>query len=392
MQDSAPFEVTQLESIKTNFDLDFLEREEHFRKKVEHSSIVILGAAGSIGSSVVPLILKYSPRKLLLIDQDENRLTTLLRYIRAKSLVNTATEVQIMAADFASNYTLNAINEFAAQPTILNFAAAKHVRSERDQFGILHLLTENFLKPWKLIERTKPEFYFAVSTDKAANPVNFMGASKALHEQIITLQESASTTRFANVAFSQGSLLESWSHRIRWREPLVVPSDIERYLISHQDAAKLCAIAMTVDSEFKILVPSPNSVESKYLKDIAVEYLHTLGIRPEFYADYLEARSSLESNKIGTWPIVVTDSETHGEKKRETFIGELESSFKFTPNTEIVVPHVSSLEDLLNIQEFVSSQTTSLSAGIEIELLHLIKRVIPNFNPLRGLGSLDTRP
>jgi FlaA1/EpsC-like NDP-sugar epimerase len=393
MMNSLNSDESKVINLKNYFREDFVFIENTFREKLQNQDIILIGAAGSIGSAILPLILGIIPKNLLLLDHDENRLTNLLRLARAKEWISPHTKISVAAMDFGSTEAKQLLAHYSKNPIVLNFAAAKHVRSERDVYGIAHLLNENFIKPWQLIEDLNPRYYFGVSTDKAANPVNFMGASKALHEKLL-MYVNSSSTRFANVAFSQGSLLESWQYRLGWNEPLVAPSDIKRFLISHQDAAHLCAISISIANNSGILIPRENVVESFLLHEIAMRYLKGKNLKPVVFEDYHEAQQMLNSrnDESNEWPIVVTKSNTDGEKKFEEFVGRGENSSAITTHTCQVTPLPCKTEELLEIKNFVRHELFNLQNDWREKLIQLVSRVIPSFDPVSGLEKLDNRP
>ena len=375
------------------FQEDYLSIEKTFKEKLENQDVILLGAAGSIGVAMLPFILNALPRNLLLIDQDENRLTSLLRLVRAKEWAAPTTNLTLAAMDFGSVEARSLLSNFSKHPIVLNFAAAKHVRSERDRYGIGHLIIENFLKPWQLIEDLNPVFYFGVSTDKAANPVNFMGASKALHEKLLHFINSSSA-RFANVAFSQGSLLESWKYRLNWNVPLVVPSDIERFLITHEDAARLCAISISRANNSGVLIPRDGVVHSHFLRQVALDYLKAKGLRPVIFENYQEAQRFIDSTQRQEkeWPVVLTESNTSGEKKFEEFIARGEAALPLTPLTNQIIPKMVDHEALSRIRTCVLTQVISADSNWRENLTRLIMDAIPSFTPIPGDETLDLRP
>jgi FlaA1/EpsC-like NDP-sugar epimerase len=376
-----------------SFQEDFLSIERAFKEKLENQDLILVGAAGSIGFAMVPLILSASPRNLLLLDQDENRLTMLLRLIRAKNWVNPLTNLTLAAMDFGSIEAKQLLRTFSSNPIVLNFAASKHVRSERDIFGITHLLMENFIKPWQLIEDLNPKYYFGVSTDKAANPVNFMGATKALHEQLL-FSINSSSARFANVAFSQGSLLDSWRYRLRWKEPLVAPKEVSRYLITHADAANLCAISIAKCGDAGVLVPNVGVIKSFFLEEILMKYLMRNNLKPMVFENYYEAQQFLISvkRKENEWPIVLTTPDTSGEKLFEEFVGNGEKLSPVTNLTSQITPSKSTREQLEKIREYVL-QELIYNQENNIEMVQdLICEAIPSFKHSQSNESLDGRP
>jgi len=383
----------KLIGLQDYFEEDFSEVEGQFQNRLKGKDVIVIGAAGSIGFATVPFILNCSPNRVLLLDQDENRLTTLLRLIRAKDLAVNTSNLSIAAMDFGSKEAYKLLAEYSHNPVVLNFAAAKHVRSERDKYGIEHLLSENFLKPWKLIETINPEYYFGVSTDKAANPVNFMGVSKALHEQLL-FQTNSSSARFANVAFSQGSLLESWHYRLQWNEPLVAPKDIERFLITHEDAARLCAISIGAADSASVIVPNSGVVESLFLADVAEAFLKANDLEPVEFDNYVKAKKYLADRTWTgkSWPIVLTNSDTSGEKKYEEFVGLLEVPKHVTKKTSSLIPNRSTLAGLEAIKSYFERGSMMKSPNWREELISIITDVIPTFNPMFSDEILDNRP
>ena len=383
----------KLINLDNYFREDYLSIEKTFKEKLENQDIVLLGAAGSIGVAMLPFILSALPRNLLLIDQDENRLTSLLRLVRSKEWVSPSTNLTLAAMDFGSIEARNLLSNFSKKSMVLNFAAAKHVRSERDRYGIAHLMIENFLKPWQLIEDLNPVFYFGVSTDKAANPANFMGASKALHEKLLPLSNSTSA-RFANVAFSQGSLLESWNHRLKWQEPIVVPEDIERFLITHEDAAHLCAISISKASKSAILIPKEGIVQSYVLRDVAVTYLKNKNLQPIVFTNYEEAQRFIQSKRSADkeWPMVLTKSNTFGEKKYEEFIGKGERIETLSTLSNQILTTKVSLQILSDISSYITNQLFFKDDEWLENIIDLIRVAVPNFQPVFGSDNLDNRP
>ena len=219
---------------------------------------------------------------------------------------------------------------------VFNFAALKHVRSEKDIYSILQMLDTNLVrharfKRW-LSKYGHGRLYFAVSTDKAANPTSLMGASKRLMEDLtfgLYAAESQSTTsaRFANVSFSNGSLLDGFLHRIATRQPLAAPRDTHRYFISQTEAGELCLIAALLAPDKHIAFPNLTPAEElQSLESIAVRVLEYFGLTPQFYDDEEGARRDVERvARVGRWPLLLTPLDTSGEKSYEEFVGEGET-------------------------------------------------------------------
>ena len=380
--------------LPNHFLQDFEDSFEDYQARLNGKDVIVLGAAGSIGWWNIPLILSCSPRKILLLDFDENSLTNLLRFIRTTFENSSIPELRIAAMDYGSQEAKLMMESFSNCPILLNFAAAKHVRSQRDVFGISHLFKENFLKPKWLIENLQMEFYFMVSTDKAANPANFMGASKALHEKLISGFPGA-TTRFANVAFSKGSLLESWKLRLDWRQPLVVPMGIKRFLINHADAARLCAISIGGCPPGNAVVPKEGIVESRLLSDVCIQFVESQKLDPIIFERFEDAKLYLQNKELNSksWPIVLTNSQTHGEKEEEIFISKSEKTFDLTEKTlRIPITNVDT-EEIADIERHINTLSSiTIHKDWISELETLIRRVLVDYSPIHSANSLDERP
>jgi FlaA1/EpsC-like NDP-sugar epimerase len=301
-------------------------------KIVSKSRFLIIGAAGSIGQAVTKEIFKRTPQKLHAVDISENNMVELVRDIRS-SFGYIEGDFQTFALDVGS-VEYDAFIKFDGQyDYVLNLSALKHVRSEKDPFTLMRMIDVNILNTEKTLLQSVEKSvkkYFCVSTDKAANPVNMMGASKRIMEMFLmrrSIDITISTARFANVAFSDGSLLHGFNQRIQKRQPIVAPKDIKRYFLTPQESGELCLMSCIFGENRDIFFPKLNeSLHLTSFADIAVKYLNNLGYEPYICDSEDEARELAQIlPEQGKWPCLFTNSDTTGEKDFEEFYTENET-------------------------------------------------------------------
>ena len=311
---------------KLSFSEDISCNEELLTEIVIKSTFLIIGAAGSIGQAVTKEVFKRNPKKLHAVDISENNLTELVRDIRS-SFGYIDGDFRTFALDIGS-IEYDAFIEFDGKyDYVLNLSALKHVRSEEDPFTLMRMVDVNILNTDKTIKQSidnGTKKYFCVSTDKAANPVNMMGASKRIMEMFLmrrSLDINVSTARFANVAFSDGSLLHSFNQRIEKIQPIVAPNDIKRYFITTQESGELCLMSCIFGENRDIFFPKLNkTLHLISFVDIAVRYLKNNGFEPYFCKTEDEARKLMKTlPEQGKWPCLFTKSNTTGEKNVEEF-------------------------------------------------------------------------
>lgn len=308
------------------FTTDLIDHEEEIRSAVASSRILVVGAAGSVGRAVSKELFKRNPRVLHVVDLSENSLTELVRDIRS-SLGYIEGEFKTFCLDCGSLEFEAFIEHQRPYDYYLNFSAMKHVRSERDPYTLMRLIAVNILNGERLLSfaaQGRSSKYFAVSTDKATNPVNMIGASKRIMELLMmrrSAQVQVSTARFANVAFSDGSLLDSFTHRIRKRQPIAAPQDVRRYFITEREAGVLCLIAAFAGRNRETLFPKlSSSLHLMTFSQIAERYLESLGYTPYPCASEDEARDGIDDlTAKRMWPCYFFDSDTTGEKEFEEF-------------------------------------------------------------------------
>tara|TARA_B100000787_G_C16197323_1_gene301923 strand:- start:3751 stop:4941 length:1191 start_codon:yes stop_codon:yes gene_type:complete len=308
------------------FQSDLVNFSSQLTKSVQTSSFLIIGAAGSIGQAVVKEVFKRNPKKLHIVDISENNLTELIRDIRS-SFGYIKGDFKSFALDIGSIEYDAFIKSDGNYDYVLNLSALKHVRSEEDPFTLMRMIDVNIFNTNKTIRQSienGTKKYFCVSTDKAANPVNMMGASKRIMEMFLmrkSLEISISTARFANVAFSDGSLLHSFNKRIEKRQPIAAPHDVKRYFVTQQESGELCLMSCIFGENRDIFFPKlSKSLHLVSFADIAVKYLKDKGYEPYLCNTENEARKLIKTlPEEGKWPCLFTSSDTTGEKGFEEF-------------------------------------------------------------------------
>ena len=308
------------------FELDIKVYKEKLEQAVFTSTFLVIGGAGSIGQAVVKEIFKRNPRKLHVVDISENNIVELVRDIRS-SYGYIEGDFQTFALDVNSVEYDAFIQADGKYDYVLNLSALKHVRSEKDPFTLMRMIDVNILNTEKTLLQSiayGTKKYFCVSTDKAANPVNMMGASKRIMEMFLmrrSLEINISTARFANVAFSDGSLLHGFNQRIQKCQPIVAPQDIKRYFVTPKESGELCLMSCIFGENRDIFFPKlSESLHLISFAEIAIKYLKQLGYEPYLCSSEDEARLLAETLPAqGKWPCLFTDSDTTGEKDFEEF-------------------------------------------------------------------------
>ena len=311
---------------KELFIQDMLDHKTELLKLVSSASFLVLGGAGSIGQSVVKEIFKRNPLKLHVVDISENNLVELVRDIRS-SMGYIDGDFKTFALDIGSVEYDALIESDGDYDYVLNLTALKHVRSEKDKFTLMRMIDVNIFNTNKTIlqaikKNTKK--YFCVSTDKATNPVNMMGASKRIMEMFLmrsSLDIEISTARFANVAFSDGSLLHGFNQRIEKNQPIVAPNDIKRYFITPKESGEICLMSCMFGNNRDIFFPKlSKELHLVSFSDIATMYLTNKGYEPYLCRDEAEARLlAMSLPAEGKWPCLFSSSNTTGEKDFEEF-------------------------------------------------------------------------
>ena len=372
---------------KALFTQDIEKYNNELKNIVSNSSFLVIGGAGSIGQAVTKEIFKRNPKKLHVVDISENNMVELVRDIRS-SFGYIDGDFQTFALDIGSIEYDAFIKNDGEFDYVLNLSALKHVRSEKDPFTLMRMIDVNVFNTDKTIQQSiekGTKKYFCVSTDKAANPVNMMGASKRIMEMFLMRKSkdiSISTARFANVAFSDGSLLHGFNQRIQKRQPIVAPNDIKRYFVTPQESGELCLMSCIFGENRDIFFPKlSEDLHLITFADIAVKYLAQMGYEPYLCSSEDEARELIKTlPQEKKWPCLFTSSDTTGEKDFEEFFTEKETlDMQRFENLGIIKNELSIDENLLNHFESTIQEMKSNLKWNKEEIVDLFHTMIPDF-------------
>ena len=369
-------------------------------QEIKGKSICVIGGAGSIGSSFIKAILQFEPKSMVVVDLNENGLAELVRDVRSTEGLYVPDEFRCYTLNFADPIFERILREENGFDIVANFSAHKHVRSEKDRYSVQALIENNDIKAKKLMDLLKiypPKHFFCVSTDKAANPVNIMGASKRIMEDLVMAYNKyfkVTTARFANVAFSNGSLPDGWLHRIQKKQPLAAPSDVKRYFVSPEEAGQICMLACILGRGGEVFFPKLGQEQMLTFSSICDDFLKAIGVQKKQCATDNEARRyannmSYDSN---CYPVVYFQSDTTGEKAYEEFYVSGEKTdiqrFQALGVVEQTVRHdmkeldsfFEKLEGLFKKDDFTKAQ-----------VVEAIKQFIPNFEHEEKGKNLDQK-
>lgn len=311
------------------FTKDIRENATLLEENIKDKTVLVIGGAGSIGSSFIKAVLNFKPSKLVVVDINENGLTELVRDLRSTKGQFVPPTFLTYPISFDSGAFKKIFKSNGGFDIVTNFAAHKHVRSEKDIYSIEALLENNVIKAKSLLELltiNPPKHFFCVSTDKAANPVNVMGASKKLMEELILSfadKFKISSARFANVAFSNGSLLEGFIKRMEKGQPIACPSDVKRFFVSQEESGQICMLACILGNSKEIFFPKLD-MQNDLVKfaDILPEFLATNNFKPLICDTEDEAKCNVHRINEGYYPVYLFDTNTSGEKLYEEFYTE----------------------------------------------------------------------
>ncbi len=379
-----------------NLQIDLDDNKSFLLEKIKDKNILVIGGAGSIGFSYIKQILDFKPSKIIIVDINENALTELTRDLRSSKLLDYSPEYITYPVNLLSE-TFDKIYVSENWDIVANFSAHKHVRSEKDGISVEALIKNNvfgIIKLLDLCEKNPPKYFFSVSTDKATNPVNVMGASKSLMEKLILSKKNnfqVSTARFANVAFSNGSLLDGFNFRLNKKQPLSCPSDIKRFFVTHEQSGQICLLATFLGKTGSIFFPKLDFHQDQiYFKDIALEYLKENGFEPVFMSSEKEAKEYEINNNPRKYPIYFFQTDTSGEKGYEEFYTDNENlnlnkydsiGFIETENIEI------SFKDVVNDFNKVFKEKDSN----KVSIIEILKKYVPDFSHIETGKNLDQK-
>lgn len=380
------------------FEKDICNNKKILGEKIKDKSVLVIGGAGSIGSSFIKAILPFQPKSLVVVDINENGLAELTRDLRSTKGMYVPEDYIPYPMDFASVTFEKMFRNRGGFDIVANFSAHKHVRSEKDIYSVEALIRNNILNAKKLLDllaEFPPEEYFCVSTDKAANPVNIMGASKRIMEDVIFTYSDKfpiKTARFANVAFSNGSLPAGFLERIQKLQPLSAPSDIKRYFVSPKESGQICMLACILGENREIFFPKLQEAQMMTFDAIAEELLKCHGYDILKCASDEEAIDKAENLRLGSrqYPVHFAESNTSGEKSFEEF---------YTNEEKIDMERLQSLgiviEKEIPDKKKVNALFEKLDNAFKQEevtkeqIVFIIKEYLPNFEHIEKGKSLD---
>lgn len=372
---------------KELFREDIIKHASDLKKIVSSSTFLVLGGAGSIGQAVTKEIFKRNPKKLHVVDISENNMVELVRDIRS-SFGYIDGDFQTFALDIGSVEYDAFIESDGEYDYVLNLSALKHVRSEKDPFTLMRMIDVNVFNTDKTLQQSidkGTQKYFCVSTDKAANPVNMMGASKRIMEMFVMRRSKeipVSMARFANVAFSDGSLLHGFNQRIEKRQPIVAPKDIKRYFVTPQESGELCLMSCIFGENRDIFFPKlSEELHLITFSDIAVKYLKMKGYEPYLCKNEEDARRLADTLPLeGKWPCLFTQSDTTGEKDFEEFFTEKETlNMERFESLGVIKNEALFDEALLNEFESGIQKMKDKKSWSKEQIVALFFKMIPDF-------------
>ena len=384
---------------KSFFDNDLINNKERLTKEIRGKSILVIGGAGTIGSSFIKAALNYSPSELIVVDNNENGLTELTRTLRSDSTIIVPENYLTYPMSFNSDVFYKMLKKHGKFDIVANFAAHKHVRSEKDSFSIEAMIKNNVLDAKRLLDylkQNKPAHFFCVSTDKAANPVNVMGGSKKLMENVIMSYSKdlkITTARFANVAFSNGSLLYGYLERLLQRQPISCPSDVKRFFVSPEESGEICLLTCILGNSGDIYFPKLNEDQLVNFKEITEDFFKYLGKEIKICNNEYEAKEyALNITDNSPYPIYFFKTDTSGEKLYEEFytskdqidlkkfnsIGIIKNSIK--PSFSDVDLIIQEIENLFKRDSYEKE-----------DIIKVMNKLLPDFNHIETGKTLDQK-
>lgn len=382
------------------FAVDIETNKEKLTKEIKDKKVCVIGGAGSIGSSFIKAVLRFKPASVVVIDINENGLAELVRDVRSTEGLYCPEEFRCYPLNFSDPIFERIFREEKGFDIVANFSAHKHVRSEKDKYSVQALIENNDIKAKKLMDLLTvypPKHFFCVSTDKAANPVNIMGASKRIMEDLVMAYNQhfkVTTARFANVAFSNGSLPDGWIHRIQKKQPLAAPSDVLRYFVSPEESGQICMLACILGNGGEVFFPKLEEEQMLSFSSICDDFVKAEGLeKVEFNNDKDAKKFAADmSYESETYPVVYFKSDTTGEKAYEEFYvpGEKVNMERFSAlgvveeTTRRPMPEInaffSELENIFAASDFTKAQ-----------VVESIKKFIPNFEHEEKGKNLDQK-
>lgn len=373
---------------------------ETLTQEIKDKKVCVIGGAGSIGSSFIKAVLRFEPKSVVVVDLNENGLAELVRDVRSTEGLYVPNEFRCYTLNFADPIFERIFNEEKGFDIVANFSAHKHVRSEKDKYSVQALIENNDIKAKKLMDLLTvypPKHFFCVSTDKAANPVNIMGASKRIMEDLVMAYNShfkVTTARFANVAFSNGSLPDGWIHRLQKKQPLAAPSDVKRYFVSPEESGQICMLACILGNPGEVFFPKLGEDQMLTFSSICDDFVKAEGFKKVECKNDPEAKqyASEMGYDSDTYPVVYFKSDTTGEKAYEEF---------YVPGEKIDMNRFQSLGVVEQTKRHAMAEVNSFFEKLEsifekpdftkAQVVDAIKEFIPNFEHEEKGKNLDQK-
>lgn len=382
------------------FIKDIENNKEKLSKAIKDKKVLVIGGGGTIGSSFIRALLPFEPKTLVVVDISENYLTELTRTLRSTYNLYIPQDYRTYPINYADPIFEKIFLQEGGFDIVANFSAHKHVRSEKDAYSVEALIENNVLKAkhlMDLLKEHKPQHFFCVSTDKAANPVNIMGCSKKLMEEMIMAYSKefpVTTARFANVAFSNGSLLAGFLERMLKHQPMSSPNDVKRYFVSPDESGQICLLACILGNSGEVFFPKLEEKQMMKFSTICDSFLHTLGYKIKYCQTEQEAREFAASMPADTdtYPVYYFTSDTTGEKGFEEFFVEGEK-LNIDRFVSLGVIEEYPTKDLTTVETFLSRLNALFSheGFSKSDVVNLLKDFIPNFQHEEKGKNLDQK-
>ena len=390
------------------FEPDIKANSETLTREIKGKKVCVIGGAGSIGSSFIKAVLRFEPKSVVVVDLNENGLAELVRDVRSTEGLYVPEEFRCYTLNFADPIFERIFREEKGFDIVANFSAHKHVRSEKDRYSVQALIENNDIKAKKLMDLLTvypPKHFFCVSTDKAANPVNIMGASKRIMEDLVMAYNKyfkVTTARFANVAFSNGSLPDGWIHRLQKKQPLAAPNDVKRYFVSPEESGQICMLACILGNPGEVFFPKLGENQMLTFSSICDKFVTANGLvkdpcsnddEAKLKASQLEYPSDVRPQTSDVkYPTVYFKSDTTGEKAYEEF---------YVPGEKIDMQRFKALGVVEQTTRHEMSEVNSFFDKLEgifakddftkAQVVEAIKEFIPNFEHEEKGKNLDQK-
>jgi len=382
------------------FAADIEANKEVLTREIKGKKVCVIGGAGSIGSSFIKAVLRFEPASVVVVDLNENGLAELVRDVRSTNGLFVPDEFRCYTLNFADPIFERIFREEKGFDIVANFSAHKHVRSEKDRYSVQALIENNDIKAKKFMDllcEYPPKHFFCVSTDKAANPVNIMGASKRIMEDMVmayTSKFKVTTARFANVAFSNGSLPDGWLNRVKKKQPLAAPNDVKRYFVSLDESGQICMLACILGKNGEIFFPKLGEDQMLTFSSICDDYVKSIGCEKIECVNDEEAKKVANEMSFDTnqYPVVYFKSDTTGEKAYEEFYvpGEKLDMNRFQG---IGIIEESEHRPMADVEAFFTEMEEIFAnpSFTKEEVVASIKQFIPNFEHEEKGKNLDQK-